>query len=234
MDLDNAVAISYAQESPEYNERVMGFVDILRKEYGYNAIMDQMLKQEQTAIDFNEMMSNLIVDSEKVIVVLSKKYKRKADKFEGGVGKEYRIILDEIDRRKKKYIFITFESLKRISIDDIKPSSLGNREVLDFSYGSEQWDELLAKLSDTHIYKFSEVTKVKKKPQQKSLQYRYSPDKKEIYRKVQILLAENREIFEQYGPFSLNARNNPLSHSVDMWKKRKNDTIIPNNKKIID
>ena len=85
MDLKNAVAISYAQENPKYIEKVMGFVDLLRREYGYNAVMDQMLKQEQTAIDFNEMMSKLIADSEKVIVVLSHTYKKKADAFESGV-----------------------------------------------------------------------------------------------------------------------------------------------------
>ena len=111
MDLKNAVAISYAQENPKYIEKVMGFVDLLRREYGYNAVMDQMLKQEQTAIDFNEMMSKLIADSEKVIVVLSHTYKKKADAFESGVGKEYRIILDQIDKKSKKYIFITFSSL---------------------------------------------------------------------------------------------------------------------------
>ncbi len=234
MDLKNAVAISYAQENPKYIEKVMGFVDLLRRKYGYNAVMDQMLKQEQTAIDFNEMMSKLIADSEKVIVVLSHTYKKKADAFESGVGKEYRIILDQIDKKSKKYIFITFESLKEVNIDDIKPSGIGNREILDFSEGAEQWDNLLSKLSDIPIYQFSEVAKEKKQPRQKILRYQRSKSKKEIFRSVQILLAENEQIFKQYGPLSLNARNNPLSHSVDMWKKKKIDTIIPNNKKIVD
>ena len=98
MDFEDAVAISYAQDSDEYNEKVIGFVDLLRKKYGYNAIMDQLLKQEQTAIDFNEMMSKLIANSDKVIVLLSPKYKQKADAFEGGVGREYRIIIDEIEK----------------------------------------------------------------------------------------------------------------------------------------
>lgn len=234
MNLKNAVAISYAQENPEYIEKVMGFADYLRRECGYNAVMDQLLKQEQTAIDFNEMMSKLIADSDKVIVVLSPTYKKKADAFESGVGKEYRIILEQIDKKEKKFIFITFESLEEVNVEDIIPSGLGNREILNFSEGSEQWEDLLSKLSGTPIYQFSEVAKVKKQPKQKILRYPGSKSKKEIFKSVQILLAENEQIFKQYGPFSLNAQNNPLSHSVDMWKKKKIETIIPNNRKIVD
>lgn len=47
MDLKNAVAISYAQENPKYIEKVMGFVDLLRREYGYNAVMDQILNKSR-------------------------------------------------------------------------------------------------------------------------------------------------------------------------------------------
>lgn len=234
MDFEDAVAISYAQDSDEYNEKVIGFVDLLRKKYGYNAIMDQLLKQEQTAIDFNEMMSKLIANSDKVIVLLSPKYKQKADAFEGGVGREYRIIIDEIEKKTNKYIFVTFNSLKQINIDDIKPSGIGNREILDFSAESEQWDELLAKLSDTPIYQFSEVANVKKKPRKKVIQFETYKNKHDIFRDVQILLAENRLIFEQYGPNSLIARNNPLSSTVEMWREAKINTIIPNNKKIVE
>lgn len=166
LDFKDAVAVSYAQDDKKYNEQVLGFVDLLRKKYGYNAIMDQILKQEETAIDFNEMMSRLIVDSSKVIVILSPKYKQRADAFEGGVGREYRIILDEIEKKTKKYIFVTFSSLSEI--DDIKPSALGNREIIEMSNKEEQWDTLLSKLSDESIYQFSNVAKEKVKPNKKS------------------------------------------------------------------
>ena len=232
MNSDDTVAISYAHESKEHDEKVIGFVNLLRAKYGYNVIMDQLLKQEQTAIDFNEMMSKLIADSKKVIVLLSRIYKKKADAFEGGVGKEYRIIFEQIDKIKNKYIFITFESLKKVSIDEIKPSAIGNREILDFSEGEEQWEDLFSKLSDKPIYLFSEVANEKKQPHQKIIQYKR--DKKDIFRSAQILLEENGQIFKQYGPFSLCATSNPLSSAVDMWKKKKIDTIIPNNRKIIE
>lgn len=231
---EGTVAISYAQDGDAYNNKVMGFVNLLRGEYGYEAIMDQLLKQEHTAIDFNEMMSKLIVDSNKVIVILSRKYKQKAEHFAGGVGKEYRIILDEIDNKTNKYIFITFDSLDDINIEEIKPANIGNREILDFSEGAEQWNELLSKLSGTPIYQFSDVTREKKKPKTKKIAFVENKRKEDIYRNVRIILSENRQLLEQYGPNSLNAINNPLSSAVNMWKKIKIDTIIPNNRKIID
>lgn len=229
----DAVAVSYAQDGIEYNEQVMGFVDLLRKEYGYNAIMDQMFKQDETAVDFNEMMSKLIVVSNKVIVVLSIKYKQRADAFEGGVGKEYRIILDEIEKKTKKYIFITFDSLKEIDINDIKPSALGNREIIEMTNQEEQWNVLLAKISDNEIYSFSEVAKDKRKPIQKLAQFKQGKNKHELFRSAQILLTENKQILDQYGPDSLIAINNPLSSTVKTWNNAKTDSVIPNNRKII-
>ena len=62
----------------------------------YDAIMDEYLKQKETAVDFNEMMAKMIPNANKVIVLLTPKYKERADQFIGGVGDEYRIILEEI------------------------------------------------------------------------------------------------------------------------------------------
>lgn len=233
MDLKDAVAISYAQGGNEHNEKVIGFVDMLRGKYGYNAIMDQMYKQDETAVDFNEMMSKLIADSDKVIVVLSTNYKQRADKFKGGVGKEYRIILDEIEKNPKKYIFVTFDSLTQINIDDIKPSALGNREIISLIDEEDNWNVLLAKLSDEPIYQFSEVAKDKITPTKKEIQFKKGKKKYNFFRNAQILLAESKQILEQYGPNSLVSGNNPLSSVKKTWDKKKMDTLIPNNSKIM-
>lgn len=106
----DSVAISYAWIDEAYKERVIGFVNYLR-ENGYDAVMDELLKQRETAIDFNEMMAKMIPNAQKVIVFLSPKYKERADGFVGGVGLEYRILLNEISRVPDKYIFVTFEKL---------------------------------------------------------------------------------------------------------------------------
>lgn len=70
--------------------------------------MDEYLKQKETAVDFNEMMAKMIPNANKVIVLLTPKYKERADQFIGGVGDEYRIILEEIKTCPKKFIFASF------------------------------------------------------------------------------------------------------------------------------
>ena len=233
MNSNDVVAISYAQGNEEYNEKIIGFVNLLREEYGYNVIMDQMYKQEETAVDFNEMMSKLISNSNKVIVILSTKYKQRADDFDGGVGREYRIILDEIVNKPKKYIFVTFDSLEVINTKDIMPSALGNREIIDLIHEKNKLNTLLSKLSDKPIYQFSEVAKNKKLPTQHVIQFKSEKNKRELLKKTQILLAESKQILEQYGPDSLVARKKPLSPTVKTWNEVKTDILIPNNRKII-
>lgn len=47
------------------------------------------------------------------------------------------------------------------------------------------------------------------------------------------LLGQNKLIYEEFGPNSINAINNPSSSAAFYWNLRKLDTIIPNNKRII-
>ncbi len=76
LDLTDVVAISYAHEGISFNEKVIGFANCLREKHGYNVIIDELLRQQETAIDFNEMMSKLIPNANKVIVILnSSEYK---------------------------------------------------------------------------------------------------------------------------------------------------------------
>lgn len=48
------------------------------------------------------------------------------------------------------------------------------------------------------------------------------------------LLAENHQIFSSVGPKSNIADEDPGSDAVSIWEARKLDTILPNNKKIIN
>ena len=55
MNTDNlVVAVSYAHDSDEFNKKVVAFVSCLREKHGYDAIMDEYLKQKETAVDFND------------------------------------------------------------------------------------------------------------------------------------------------------------------------------------
>lgn len=75
------IFISYAWENELHKDKVISFCISLRKDYGYNAEMDRLLSQQQSAIHFPEMMHKGITDSNKVIIVLSPKYKEKANSF---------------------------------------------------------------------------------------------------------------------------------------------------------
>lgn len=230
---EDVVAISYAHDSDEFNEKVVAFVSLLREKHGYNVVMDEYLKQEKTAVDFNEMMVSLIPNANKVIVLLTPKYKEKADSFQGGVGFEYRIILDEIEKYPQKYIFATFMSIDDETINKIKPAGLGNREILDIS-DIEQWDQLFSKLSDDPIIDFPDVAKTKTRPRKKNVCYDQHKKKEDLFKDAWILLCENKQVLEQFGPDSLVALNNPLSSVVNTWNRVKQDVIIPNNRKVVE
>ena len=69
------VTYSWINDKPDENAK--NLVVALR-EKGYNAVCDELLKQSKTAPDLNEMMA-VGFQAKKVIVVLSEKYKEKAD-----------------------------------------------------------------------------------------------------------------------------------------------------------
>ncbi|QFG53621.1 SEFIR domain-containing protein [Chryseobacterium sp.] len=96
-----SIFITYAWEDEEYNSQIISFVNFLR-ENGFDASMDKKKSQEEASMNFNQMMVEGIQNSSKVIVILSEKYKQKADKFEGGVATELKIILDIIAKSKSK------------------------------------------------------------------------------------------------------------------------------------
>ena len=56
----------------------------------------------------------------------------------------------------------------------------------------------------------------------------------EICEYINNLLIENHEVWRIYGPESKEAFNNPLSNLADVWVLRKLDTIVPNNRRIIN
>lgn len=229
------IAVSYAWNGENYREKVIDFVNYLRRE-GYNVIMDEYLRQQSTSIDFNEMMSRMITEADKVIVMLSKQYKERAERFEGGVGDEYRIILKEIKKNNNKYIFVSFKDDVDNRVEDLVPNALGNRDVIIICDNYKLWRErLFSKLTGEEIYSFNNVEKTLKSMDSKFICYNANNnDKKDVKCRIKALLAENKIFWDKYGPSSKLAVKNPMSDSVILWEKCKEETIIPNNKKIIE
>jgi hypothetical protein len=119
------IFISYSWVNDEPNENVLYLVAALR-EKGYNAVCDVILSQRETAINFNKMMAESLKKADKVIIVLSEEYKRKADSFIGGVGDEYQYIVEDIKNKPQKYILVAFENDR----NKVTPDFLRGRDLL--------------------------------------------------------------------------------------------------------
>lgn len=158
-----SVFISYAYDSDEHKEKVESFVDMLRQ-MGFIAEMDSMLKSEYPDID---QMMTYGLSHDKVIVVLSPEYKRKADKAIGGVWKEFKMIASDLEITPQKYIFVSFDSITNAVKERIIPIRIGNRWIVDLEKGrSDNYNELIAFIREEKEYPFSPVNPntVKTKP----------------------------------------------------------------------
>jgi len=169
------VFVTYSWDSEEHNEKVIAFTNFLRDQ-GFDAEMDKMYSQKETAADFYKMMHQAMTDYSKVIVVLSGGYKEKAEKFKGGVGNEYGMIIKDIEANPKKYILVSLEPIT----DNIMPLQFKGRHVVNVSDKSNL-NELYAKLQDEDVIEFSEVGKSKPTIAKKAIpQFQFQNDNLEI------------------------------------------------------
>ena len=158
------IFVSYSWINDEPDKMVLDFVADLRKN-GYDAECDLMQIQKESAISFMEMMAVNLKKAEKVIVVLSKKFKEKADSFVGGVSEEYRYIISDISSNKKKYILVSFNENR----DEVLPDFLRGREVVLCRGELSDNDKLLHKLNETNEYEFPPVNPQKTQPTTKTI-----------------------------------------------------------------
>lgn len=149
------IFVSHAWIDGKPDEKVILLVAKLR-ESGLDACCDIMFISERTSIHFKQMMAEKLQKSEKVIVVLSEEYKKKADLFVGGVGTEYKYILENIDVNTQKYILVSF---RKNIIDSEIPDALRGREIISLD---KDFDKLFYRLEDIPEYQFPEVNQKKK------------------------------------------------------------------------
>lgn len=160
------IFISHAWENGQPNPKVFEFVEFLRQS-GYEAVCDVMIQQEKTAIHFAEMMADALRKSEKIIIVLSENYKNRADQFTGGVGIEYRYIIDDFSKNENKYILVSFEGRDSKKVPDF----LRGRDIVDLSEDEKiDYRELFSKLSGSPKLEFSPVAGVKRVPKPKKIE----------------------------------------------------------------
>ena len=87
------VFISYSWDSKEHQKWVLSIADLIN-ENGGNAIVDRTHLKYGGPI--KSFMLKSILQADVVLMILTPKYKRKADSLEGGAGYEYNIINDEL------------------------------------------------------------------------------------------------------------------------------------------
>lgn len=145
------VFVTYSQEGDAHNTQVLSLTDHLRK-LGFEANNDLLLSQQQGSINLNRMMYQHLEQADKVVVVLSDNYAKKANSFAGGVGTEYEFIIGDINVKPEKYILVALEAYK----DSLFPTGLRSRLMLNLT--TEQgMEDLVRKLSAQPAWEASPV-----------------------------------------------------------------------------
>lgn len=154
------VFVTYSNETNDFNTQVYSFVDLLRMN-GFNAFCDESEKQKTSSASFSEIMTRGL-QADKVIVVLSRGYKIKAENGKGGVGTEYKTISDELRRNKDKYIFVSFERLTDDVIESITPMLFKSHYIIDLTKDEDNgYAELFSKIRSEHYRQFAKVSNKK-------------------------------------------------------------------------
>lgn len=195
--MKDEIFVTYAWGTQAENNRVYSLVELLRRN-GFKASCDIIEMQQQTSINFKEMMQRGL-NYNKVIIVLSKGYKEKADEFRGGVGTEYRTVINDIDEKKNKYILVTFDELTEDNLNNITPYMLKGRYIININRGNEALNELYAKLKDEEIFKFSEVSQKVPEIQSKKIEPLYFEKQCDIHNNEKQYVYEARNHIKSLG-----------------------------------
>ena len=140
------IFISYAVDK----EVPQTAIDSLRNELrrsGFNAEHYKSLIVKER--DLTQLMLRHMRDSDRVIVVLSKTYKKKAEGAKGGVWEEYQMIKNDIEKKPEKYIFVCFGEFDK---DTMYPYNLGNKYVISNIRTHEAYNDLVSLITGKSTY----------------------------------------------------------------------------------
>ncbi|HWB58047.1 MAG TPA: TIR domain-containing protein [Chthoniobacteraceae bacterium] len=140
------VFISYTHENPIHKAWVLKLATDLRKN-GVDAILDQW--ECKYGSDLTLFMENGIRTSDRVLLVCTPTYQKKANSGTGGVGYERLVVTAEIAKNIKteKFICVIRSGDDNAAI----PTFAGNRLFLDFRNNESYEDNLSELLRDIHI-----------------------------------------------------------------------------------
>ena len=141
--------ISYSHDSPEHKQWVLELGTKLVQN-GVDAILDQW--DLNPGDDRTSFMERGVKDSDRVLVICTDSYVRKANDREGGVGYEQLIVTAQVAQNIRTDKFIPI--IRRASGEEKTPTFLGTRVYIDFTNDSqfdERFDELLRELYQAPI-----------------------------------------------------------------------------------
>ncbi|WP_052461067.1 toll/interleukin-1 receptor domain-containing protein [Psychroserpens mesophilus] len=118
------VFISYSWDSDEHKEWVLKLANYLIEKAGCNVILDQF--DLAAGKELTHFMENGLEKADKVIIILTKDYKKRAENRQGGTGFEYSLIsqgLYDLQSKNDKFIPILRQGTKSTSA----PAYLGTK-----------------------------------------------------------------------------------------------------------
>ena len=118
--------ISYGWEDEQHNLWVHNLADKLGDYFEVAIDVNQPL-----GIDVNYFMERMVTISDRVLMILTPIYKKKADARENGVGYESVLISDELYRNQSSITFIPI--IRKGEKDSSYPKYMGNRLGLDMT-----------------------------------------------------------------------------------------------------
>ena len=141
------IFISYAFDGTKENEDIIDSLREQLRKSGFEAehYKSGILKNR----DLDTLMKKFMINSDKIIVVLSQSYKEKADKGKGGVWREYQMIQNDIQENEEKYIFVTIDSYDSATMH---PCDLGNKWVIEKIRTRKGFNQLLSFITGVSEY----------------------------------------------------------------------------------
>ena len=139
------VFISYSHDTPEHKRWVSEFgVELLHKDV--EVILDQW--HLRLGADPTPFMEHGVRNSDKILVICTGSYVRKANAGEGGVGYEPMIVTKKLvqDLGTDKFIPI----IRQVLGEDKIPAFLGTQDYIDFT-DEERFDEKFDELFHEHL-----------------------------------------------------------------------------------
>ena len=143
------VFISYSHDSAAHKRWVLELGTKLRRN-GVDVMLDQWALRP--GADFTRFMEHGIRDFDRVLVICTNNYVRKANDREGGVGYEVQIVTTELVANLGIDKFIPI--IRQASGEEKTPTFLGTRVYIDFTDESqfeEKFEELLRELYDVPV-----------------------------------------------------------------------------------